>query len=467
MVGIISHGLYLPSYQMSADMLRKAWGRPAGRGTRAISNYDEDSLTMAVGASLRCIRDFDYQRVDALYFASSTPPYGEKMNASVIATALDLKRTAFTMDVGSSLRSGSNAMRAALDAVSSGSMRNVLVAASDRRFAEPGSYLEPFLGDGAVALLLGQEDPIAELVAHHSVFDGFPDVWRKQGERFLHHDDVRYSRSEDYARSMKSAVNGLLSESDLKMEDFSKVVLSPMDARGHSLLASSLAIEPDRLQEPFLDRTGMIGSAHGLMMLSAALDQAESGQLILFANYGDGADAFVMRVKRTEERGALSEIERERKPIRSYAMYLSFRDLVGGYELSTPFTAIPLLRREEELNLRLHGRKCKVCGRVNTLALKVCSHCRKPSDFEDVKLSKRGRVVTYSQEYYFPAPEPPVTMAVVDLEGGGRILTQMTDAGADEVRVDMQVELTLRKLHTGGGFVNYSWKCRPAGGDAK
>lgn len=462
MAGIVSYGVYLPSYQMSAEVLQKAWGKPAGKGTKVISSYDEDSLTMAVAASMRCIDDFDHQSVDALYFASTTAPYGEKMSASVVATALDLSRSAFTMDIGSSLRSGTNALKAALDAVSSGSMKNVLLVASDSRLAEPGSYLEPFLGDGAVAFLVGDEDPIAEVIAYHSVFDGFPDVWRKQDERFLHHDDVRYSRTEDYARNMTGAVEGLLSNGNFKPEDFSKVVLFSPDPRSHGFLAKSLGFQPEQVQDPMLMQTGLIGSGHGLMMLSAALDRAKPDELILFANYGDGADAFAIKVLSESKKDSVSEIGKERRSIGSYAKYLSFRDLVGGYEMSTPFTAIPLLRREEELNVRLHGKKCKECGTVNTLALKACSHCKKATDFEDVKLSKKGKVVTYSQEYYFPTPEPPVTMAVIDLEGGGRILAQMTDTGPNDVKVDMPVELTFRKLHEGGGFVNYTWKCRPA-----
>ncbi|MCK4445229.1 MAG: hydroxymethylglutaryl-CoA synthase family protein [Thermoplasmata archaeon] len=470
MVGIISYGVYLPHYQMTGDVLGKAWGKPSGKGAKVISNYDEDSLTMAVAASLECLEDLGVGLIDGLYFSSTTPPYGEKMNASIVATALDLNKNALTMDIGSSLRSSTNALKAALDTVSSGSRKNVLVAASDSRLAEPGSYLEPFLGDGASAFLIGVGNPIADIIDHFSVFDGFPDVWRKQDERFLRHDDVRYSRSEVYARNMKDAVEGLFSAGNYQTEDFSKAVLFSPDPRSHGHLAKSLGFSPEQVQDPLLDKTGMIGAGHSLMMLAAALDQAKPDDLILFASYGDGADAFSVRATKFIEgfeRDTLPEIERKRKSVGSYTRYLTFRELVGDYQMSAPFSAIPLLRREEDLNIRLHGKKCKGCGTVMTLALKICPHCRSSKDFEDVKLSKRGKIVTYSQEYYYPTPEPPVTMAVIDLDGGGRILAQMTDSQAEDVEVEMPVELTFRKLHTGGGFVNYSWKCRPIrkGGD--
>jgi uncharacterized OB-fold protein len=38
----------------------------------------------------------------------------------------------------------------------------------------------------------------------------------------------------------------------------------------------------------------------------------------------------------------------------------------------------------------------------------------------------------------------------------------MTDVEASEVKVGMKVEMTFRRLHEGGGFHNYCWKCRPA-----
>jgi hydroxymethylglutaryl-CoA synthase len=463
MAGIISYGVYLPNYQMSGGVLQRAWGRPAGKGIKVVSNYDEDSLTMAVAASLECLKDRGVGLIDGLYFSSTTAPYAEKMNASVIATALDLNRDAFTMDIGSSLRSGSNGLKVAFDTISSGSKTNIVMVASDSRMAEPGSYLEPFLGDGAAAFLIGTGNPIADIVDYHSVYDGLPDVWRKQDDQFLRHDDVRYSRTEDYGVNMMNAIEGLFEDGNYCAEDFSKAVIFSPDGRSHMTVAKNLGFQQEQMQDTLMLRTGSIGSAHGLMMLAATLDEAKPDDLILFANYGDGADAFAIRATKFiegNENASLNEIEKERRPIDSYTRYLSFRNLVGNYELETPFTAIPLLRREEELNIRLHGKKCNGCGKVMTLALKICPHCKSAKEFTDVRLSKKGKIVTYSQEHYYPTPEPPVTMAVIDLEGGGRILAQMTDTDAKEVKVDMPVDLTFRRLHSGGGFVNYSWKCK-------
>jgi uncharacterized OB-fold protein len=52
-------------------------------------------------------------------------------------------------------------------------------------------------------------------------------------------------------------------------------------------------------------------------------------------------------------------------------------------------------------------------------------------------------------------------MAVVDLEGGGRFLCQMTDVDPAAVEIGMEVELVLRRMREGSGDHYYYWKCRP------
>src|SRR5262249_2558774 len=51
MIGILSAGGHVPRYRLTAKTLGAVWGA-GGTGERAVANYDEDSLTMAVEASL-------------------------------------------------------------------------------------------------------------------------------------------------------------------------------------------------------------------------------------------------------------------------------------------------------------------------------------------------------------------------------------------------------------------------------
>ena len=51
--------------------------------------------------------------------------------------------------------------------------------------------------------------------------------------------------------------------------------------------------------------------------------------------------------------------------------------------------------------------------------------------------------------------------ALVDFEGGGKVMTYMVDCKAEDVHVGMEVELSFRKLFTAGGVHTYFWKVVP------
>ncbi|TMA47137.1 MAG: 3-hydroxy-3-methylglutaryl CoA synthase, partial [Deltaproteobacteria bacterium] len=92
---------------------------------------------------------------------------------------------------------------------------------------------------------------------------------------------------------------------------------------------------------------------------------------------------------------------------------------------------------------------------------RLCVECADPNGLEEVKLARRGRLFTFTNDYLTESPDPPVTHAVVDLDGGGRLYVQLTDCEPERVEIDMPLELTFRKIHEAGGFNNYFWKARP------
>ena len=84
MPGITSYGAYIPQTRLPLSL---ASGRPAKEGgpERAVANYDEDAVTMAVSAAIDCLTGFERSSVDALLFASTTYPLREKQGAALIA----------------------------------------------------------------------------------------------------------------------------------------------------------------------------------------------------------------------------------------------------------------------------------------------------------------------------------------------------------------------------------------------
>ena len=153
MVGIVSYGVYVPFWRLDLEVLDGGLS-----GERAIANFDEDSLTMGVAAGINCLNDIDRSTVDGLFFATTTSPYKEKQISVIAATALDLREDILTADLANSLRAGTTALKAAIDAVKAGSARRVMVIAADLRLPIPGSEFEGLLGDGAVAFIIGDEN---------------------------------------------------------------------------------------------------------------------------------------------------------------------------------------------------------------------------------------------------------------------------------------------------------------------
>ena len=83
-IGISAYGVYIPRYRLSRKTILQAmgWLSPGALpGEKAVANYDEDSLSMAVAAGVDCLKGASRAGVDGLYFASSTFPYRERESA--------------------------------------------------------------------------------------------------------------------------------------------------------------------------------------------------------------------------------------------------------------------------------------------------------------------------------------------------------------------------------------------------
>jgi len=216
MTGIMSYGAYIPFHRLSRAEIARAWGAAEAPGEKAVANYDEDSLTMAIAAARDCTRGIAPESIEGLYFASTTSPYKEKQSAAMIATVLGLNREAFTMDFSGSLRGGTNAIRAAMDAVNSGSAKSVLVCASDVRLGYPTGGNEMAFGDGAAALLIGDTGVIAEIEGSYTLYNELQDVWRSDRDFFVRSGEDRFIQEVGYTRVATEAVSAALKKFNLK-----------------------------------------------------------------------------------------------------------------------------------------------------------------------------------------------------------------------------------------------------------
>jgi len=466
MIGITSFGAYIPFHRLNLAAVSKR-----ARGEKALANFDEDSITMAVAAVMDCLRGVEREAVDGLFFSSTTFPYKEKQGATTVAVAADLRQDIITADFANSIKAGTSALRSAADAVLAGTADQVMVTAADIRLGAPGSPFEQSFGDGAAALLIGKDNVIASLEGSYSVCHEIMDVWRIDGAPFVRSWEARFTGIEGYQKTMKKAVSGVLKRTGLQPGDFARVVFYTPDPRGSAQVAGKLGFDPkSQLQEPMFGVLGNTGAPYAIMLLVAALEESNPGDNILLANYGSGADAFVFKVtdkiKDMVPRGGIKNHLASKLAVDDYRTYLYNRKILPdiGPNYPVPFgtTSAPALYREVDRNLRFHGVKCDNCGTVQYPPQRVCVKCHSRDRFKPVRFSDRkGKVFTFSMDAISSMIDSPAVVAVVDFDGGGRMECFLTDRVAEDVKVGMEVEMTFRRLFEREEIVNYYWKARP------
>jgi len=461
MIGITSYGVYIPLWRLDLAAIG------GGRGERAIANFDEDSLTMGVAAGINCLGDMDRSTIDGLFFATTTSPYKEKQISTTAAAALDLREGILTADFANSLRAGTAAFRAAIDAVKAGSAKRIMVVAADMRLAMAGSEFERLFGNGAVALLIGTENVKVSIKDSHSISDEILDIWRTDEDRFVRSWEARFTMDEGYLRVLPIAVQALMEKNNLTPSDLDHAIFYAPDSRRHKEMAGKLGFAPTQVQEPMFGSLGDTGAAFALTLLAASFENVKPSDKMLLASYGNGADVFLLEVmgEFEEERGVKSFLESKRI-LKDYKTYLRWRELLemvtGRRRPPIPTPSASVMWRERAQNIRLHGVKCKKCGMVQYPPQRICAGCHAKDQFESYRFSdKRAELFTYTTDYLTPTPDPPLVLAVVDFDGGGRIWVNITDKDEGELEIGMPLKMTFRRLFTADGIHDYFWKCAP------
>jgi len=477
MAGITSYGAYIPLQRINRKLISSAtgWSASAARapGEKAVANYDEDSLTMATAAAIDCLTDTDRTKINAIYFATTTPPYRERQNAGIIATALDLSPEIRSCDFGDSIKAGTGALLAACDAVGAGSEKNVLVCASDCRLGKAGSAQEVLFGEGAAALLVGDTDIIATIEGHYSLTYDFMDQWRIDGDKYNRTWEDRWIRDEGYTKFIPQVISGLLKKYNLEAQDFAKIVYPAHYLREHAGIAKKLKLTEEQLQQEILTTIGDTGTANSIMMLIAALEDAKPGDKILLASYGYGADALIFQVtdqieKVRNRRGIKKHLE-SKKDLANYERYSAYRDVIPmemGYRGEVGPTAVSMAWRERKTILGLCGAKCQKCGTPQYPYQRVCVNpdCGAIDEMEYYRFSdKKGKLFSYTSDILAFSASPPEFYGIVQFEEGGRFAFNLTDCELESLSQDMTVEMSFRRKYadTVRGIHGYFWKAIP------
>lgn len=122
--------------------------------------------------------------------------------------------------------------------------------------------------------------------------------------------------------------------------------------------------------------------------------------------------------------------------------------------------------REIPQRYRMEAGKCTSCGEVYFPPRLRCAKCGSRR-FQTVRLDGEGRILTYTVIRVAPSQfsdQAPYAVAIVELNGGVRITTQITDCEFDKLAVGQRVRLEFRRIQKDGaaGILCYGYKFVPA-----
>ena len=138
------------------------------------------------------------------------------------------------------------------------------------------------------------------------------------------------------------------------------------------------------------------------------------------------------------------------------------------------YVSIPTYSRSIPQRYALIGAKCESCLKVNLPKCISCLRCG-GNKFNPIKLSGRGKIYCFTTISRGGSPPEFSTqlnlvgsynVAVIELEEGPKIVAQMTDCKSEELKIDLPVEATFRKIYEDDGMIRYGLKFRPVYGAA-
>jgi len=467
MVGIVSYGSYIPYRRLKRAAIAQFLGVAATKGERAVASFDEDSVSMAVEAMRDSLKSAPITDIGALFFATTTAPYAEKLNAAIIGAATRLPTEIRAADLTGSIRAGLTGILQAADAIGGGA-KNAAIAIADCRLGAPEGKTEQSNGDAAVAFILGSENVIAEIEASASVTREFLDTWRAPGERFAHTWEERFALTQAYGPLLSDAVQKVLAKAGVKPGDLAKVIIDAANPRAADEMVRTLKLDPARLGDSLALTVGQAGAAHPALMFAAALPSAKPGDRILVVSTADGADAILFRA--TPAAAGYKPARSVGRMIESkgdvgYASYLKWREILPTEPPRRPDPdrpAGPPMLRAQQWKFGFVGTRCSACGTPQLPPQRVCVKCHARDKMEDYPFADRSaRIATYAIDRLAYSLNPPTVNVVIDFDGGGRFLCEMTDCEPDKVTIGDEVEMTFRRLFTADGVHNYFWKARP------
>ena len=476
--GILGYGAYVPITRLQRSAIHAANGWFAGglrgqaKGEKAVANWDEDTITMAVEAARDCLDGLNRSGIDSVTLASTTLPYADRQNAGVVKEALNLDDAVGAMDVSGSQRAGTSSLIALLKGASD---RPALHLAAERTTPNAASEREMNAGDAAAAILVGKGKPLARLIGTHSVTLDFVDHFRENGVGQDYDWEARWVRDEGFGAIMVPAIADALKAFGKSGADITHFI-APISVKGvPEMLAKKLGIAAGAIADTLKEKLGHAGAAQPTLLLANVLEKAKPGELILLTSFGQGCDVVLFEVTEAiasvRPRLGVSGWLARRVESTNYMKYLFHRGLLNldrgmraEYDSKTALTA---LWRNRKAVLGLVGGRCTRTGTVQFPKTEVSVN---PNDHairtqEDYPLAEvAASVMTFTADSLTYSPDPPNCYGNIEFAGGGRMMAEFTDFGPDELDVgkDLRMMFRIKAFDENRHFRRYFWKAAPA-----
>jgi 3-hydroxy-3-methylglutaryl CoA synthase len=474
--GILSFGAYIPRLRLQRRTIAEAnaWLNPAlkglGKGERAICNWDEDPVTMAVESARDALLGRSRARITALHFASTTFPFLDRLNAGIVAEALSLPENVSTADAGGSQRAATSALAAAVS-----NPGETLIAAAEQRKARAASPIEMAAGDGAAAILVGEGKPLACLLASATCTADFADHYRTIGSVYDYQWEERWIRDAGYLAIVPKVIAACLEMANVKPAQITHFVMPATLPRAGQAIAKAAGLAEASVRDTLYATCGEAGTAQPLIMLAATLEAAKPGDLILLIGFGQGADALLFEVTPaildpSPRLGVKGHLQR-RKEETSYAKYLAFNETIeierGMRAEADKLTPLSALWRNRDTVTRFAGGRCTQCGTLQFPRSRICvnPNCNAIDTQESHPFAeKTGRINSYTADRLTYSPDPPACYGMIQFDEGGRWMMDFTDADAEELAVGLPMRMMFRikDIDMQRGFRRYFWKAAPA-----
>lgn len=335
-IGISGYGVYIPKLRIKKEDYAKAWGSfsAAGVSEKSVMGFDEDVLTAATKVSKRALESVPItpNHVTRFAFASTTPPYVEKLLSGTVMVSVGMPSYVLSSDHITSTRAGTEAMLAGFEHIQANPKGVALVAAADAPAASMWDSIEHALGAGAAAYVLSSENLIAELEGQASyASEYFGERFRPRREELIRDLNVKKFSESSMITNTTRAGNALLKKLNRKPEEYQHVVIQQPDARVPASVGGKMMFQEPQMAAGLTSNIlGDLGAASTPVSLAAALDLAKVGDKIMVVSYGSGAGSDALSFKVVGDRKASPKFQQEadRKEYIDYIKYLKLKGAI-------------------------------------------------------------------------------------------------------------------------------------------